>query len=182
MWRSWTTKLASPGRTPTPAKICNSASTPSPQKKSSNGIRRASSFITCRTTNARKRRATPSRSPKRKPPSRKPPPTSAPEISPPSPASSAAAAPTNQSAPPTKNPSAADRREPLTSRSSRGAVSELKCGEKEKSKPAPVKTTRVRYSPDVPHFGFHVHHTEYSNDKEHPKQQLQPDWYLSSER
>src|SRR5258708_17019705 len=87
MWRSWTTKLASLGRTPTPAKTCNSASTRWRQKKSSNGIRRASSFITCRTTNARKRRATPSRSPKRKPPSKKPPPTSAPEISPPSPAS-----------------------------------------------------------------------------------------------
>ena len=36
--------------------------------------------------------------------------------------------------------------------------------------------------PDVPDFGFHVDHTKYSNDKEHPKQQLQPDWYVSSER
>ncbi len=34
---------------------------------------------------------------------------------------------------------------PLTSRSSCGADSELKCGEKEKSKPAPLKTTRVRH-------------------------------------
>ena len=34
---------------------------------------------------------------------------------------------------------------PLTSRSSCGADSELKCGEKEKSKPAPLKATRVRH-------------------------------------
>jgi len=65
--------------------------------------------------------------------------------SPPGPSSSAAAAPTSPFALPTKNPSAADRPEPLTSRSSRGAVSELKCGEKEKSKSAPSKTTRVRH-------------------------------------